>query len=111
GGRRACRRQRPMSAFLKAVGGVALAAAVLYGMQRTTPGYGEITSPRQVVGKPGHRLETRTFAIDIAKVQLARTVTTRGASRDTTFTSSGVWLLVEGAAEALTESLTLLSAE
>ena len=90
---------------------MALAAAVLYGMQRTTPGYGEITSPRPVTGRLGHRLEARAFAVDIAKVQLARTVTTKGAARDSTFTTSGVWVLVEGTAEARTESLTLLSAE
>jgi hypothetical protein len=100
-----------VSAFLKGLGGVALAAAVLYGMQRTTPGYGEITSPRPVSGKLGHRLEARAFAIDIVRVQLARTVATKGASRDGSFTTSGVWVLVEGTAEALTESLTLLSAE
>ena len=100
-----------MSAFLKGLGGVALAAAVLYGMQRSTPGYGEITSPRPVAGQLGQRLEARAFAIDIAKVQLARTVATRSAGRDGTFTTSGVWVLVEGTAEARSESLTLLSAE
>jgi len=100
-----------VSVFLKGLGGAVLATAVLYGMQRTTPGYGDITSPRPVVGTFGHRLEARAFAIDIAKVQLARTITTKGASRDSTFTTSGVWVLVEGTAEALSESLTLLSAE
>ena len=100
-----------MSAFLKGLGSVALAAVVLYGMQRTTPGYGEITSPRPVAGKVGHRLETRAFAVDIAKVQLVRTITTKGVARDSSFTTSGVWVLVEGTAEALSESLTLLSAE
>ena len=100
-----------MNAFLKGVGGVALAAAVLYGMQQTTPGYGEITSPRPVAGKLGHRLEARAFAVDIGKVQLARTVVSKSASRESTFTTSGVWVLVEGTAEALNESLTLLSAE
>ena len=100
-----------MSAILKGLGSVALAAAVLYGMQRTTPSYGDITSPRPVAGKLGHRLEARAFAIDIAKVQLARTIATKGTSRDSTFTTSGVWVLVEGTAEALNESLTLLSAE
>lgn len=100
-----------MSPFLKGVGGVALAAVVLYGMQRTTPGYGDITAPRPVAGKLGHRLEGRTFAIDIGKVQVARTVVTKGAARDGTFTTSGVWVLVEGTAEALNESLTLQSAE
>jgi hypothetical protein len=68
-------------------------------------------SPRPVAGKLGHRLEARAFAIDIAKVQLARTVAAKGAARDSTFTTSGVWVLVEGTAEARTESLTLLSAE
>lgn len=100
-----------MSAFLKGFGGVTLAAVVLYAMQHTTPGYGEITSPRAVAGKLGHRLEAHGFAIDIAKVQLARTIITKGASRDSTFTTSGIWVLVEGTAEALNESLTLLSAE
>ncbi len=100
-----------MSAFLKGLGGVALTAAVLYGMQRTTPGYGDITAPRPIAGKLGHRVEGRTFAIDIGKVQLARTVITKGAARDGAFTTSGVWVLVEGTAEALNESLTLLSAE
>ena len=100
-----------MSAFLKGLGGVVLAAAVLYGIHRTTPGYGDITSPRPVVGTLGHRLEARAFAIDIAKVQLSRTVATKGAVRDGSFTTTGVWVLVEGTAEALSESLTLLSAE
>ena len=44
-------------------------------------------------------------------MQLARTVVTKSAIRDGTFTTSGVWVLVEGTAEALSESLTLLSAE
>ena len=100
-----------MSALLKGLGGVALAGVVLYAMQQSTPGYGEITSPRPVAGKLGHRLAARAFAVEIARVQLARTVSTRGASRDSTFTTSGVWVVVEGTAEALTESLALLSAE
>jgi hypothetical protein len=100
-----------VSAFLKGLGGVVLAAAVLYGMQRTTPGYGDITAPRAVAGKLGHRLDGRAFAIDIAKVQLARTIVTRSIGRDSSFTTSGVWVVVEGTAEALHGSLTLLSAE
>lgn len=100
-----------MSGFAKGLAGVALAAVVLYGMQHTTPGYGEITSPRPVAGKLGHRVEARAFTIGVAKVQLARTITTRGMARNQTFTTSGVWAVVEGAAEARTESLSLLSAE
>lgn len=100
-----------MSGFLKGLAGVALAAVLLYGMQHTTPGYGEITSPRPVAGKLGNRVDARAFTVGIAKVQLARTITTRGAARNQTFTTSGVWVVVEGAAEARNASLTLLSAE
>jgi hypothetical protein len=90
---------------------VALAAAVLYGLQRTTPGYGDITSPVPVAGKLGQRVDASAFAIDVAKVHFARTVTAQGVGRAQTFTTSGVWVLVEGAAEARSESLTLMSAE
>src|SRR5262245_33913989 len=49
--------RQSMSAFLKGLGGVTLAAVVLYAMQHTTPGYGDITSPRPVAGTLGHRLQ------------------------------------------------------
>ena len=90
---------------------VAFGAAVLYGLQRTTPGYGEITSPIPVAGKPGQRVDATAFTIGIAKVHLVRAVTTKNVGRAGTFTTSGVWVLVEGAAEAKSESLTLMSAE
>ena len=48
------------------------AATALYGMQRTTPCYGDITSPVPVAGQPGERVEARAFAIDIARMQFAR---------------------------------------
>jgi hypothetical protein len=87
------------------------AAAILYGLQRTTPGYGEITSPVRVVGEMGKRVDTSAFSIDVTKVQFARTMTSKGIGRAGTFTTSGVWVLVEGVAEARSESLTLMSAD
>jgi hypothetical protein len=90
---------------------VASAAAILYGLQRTTPGYGDITSPIRVAGELGHRVDASAFSIVIGKVHLARTVTIKGAGRTQTLTTSGVWVLVEGAAEARSESLALTSAQ
>ena len=100
-----------MSNIVRALGAVAIAAVVLYGLQHTTPGYGEITSPIVTAGKLGKRIAASAFTIGIVKVHLARTVTTRSVGRTQTFTSSGVWVLVEGAAEARSESLTLMSAQ
>lgn len=100
-----------MSRIVRSLVAVAITAAALYGMQHTTPGYGEITSPIAVAGKQGKRVATNAFTIGVANVHLARTVTTKRIGRTQTFTTSGVWVLVEGAAEARSESLTLMSAQ
>ena len=100
-----------MSGAFRAFVAVVFGAAILYGLQRTTPGYGEITSPIPVSGKLGQKVEASAFTIGIAKAHLARAITTRNIGRTGTFTTSGVWVLVEGAAEAKSESLTLMSAE
>jgi hypothetical protein len=97
-------------AFRDAVA-VAVAAAILYGLQHTTPGYGDITSPIRVAGKLGQRVEASAFVVSIGKVHFARTVTARSVGRTQTFTTSGLWVLVEGAAEARSESLSLTSAQ
>ena len=100
-----------MSSIVRSFVAVAITAAALYGLQHTTPGYGEITSPIAVAGKLGKRVAANAFTIGVANVHLARTVTTKRVGRTQTFTSSGVWVLVEGAAEARSESLTLMSAQ
>jgi hypothetical protein len=99
-----------MSSGIKALAAVLLAAALLYGMQRTTPLYSEITSPVPVAGIQGKRLDTDAFAIGIANVHLAREVTTSNFSSTRTYTTSGVWVIVEAAAQAKRESLALTSA-
>lgn len=91
--------------------GVALAATILYGMQRTTPLYSDITAPVPVAGRQGERVETGDFAIGIANVHLARRVTAPGFGAERSHTTSGVWVIVEGAAEAKHQSLSLTSAE
>lgn len=100
-----------MTGALRGFVAIAFAAAVLYGLQRTTPGYGDITSPIRVTGKPGQRVEASAFSIVTGKVHLARSVTIRSAGRGQALTTSGVWVLVEGTAEARSESLGLTSAQ
>jgi hypothetical protein len=58
------------------------------------------------------RVRSRASSAIVSKrVPSPSTSPTKGAARDSTFTTSGVWVLVEGTVEARTESLTLLSAE
>jgi hypothetical protein len=95
---------------IKGIAAVLLTATLLYGMQRTTPLYSDITSPVPVAGRQGERVDTETFAIGIAKVHVTREVVTSSLGRTSTFTTSGVWVIVEAAAEAKRESLTLTSA-
>lgn len=96
---------------IASLAGVALAAAILYGMQRTTPLYSDITSPIPVAGRQGERIETEDFAIGIANVHLARRLAAQDFRGERSHTTSGVWVIVEGAVETKRESLSLTSAE
>lgn len=90
---------------------VLLGAAALYGMQRSTPLYSDITGPVPIHGERGKRVDAAEFAIAIANVHLVREVTATSFARTKTYSTSGVWVLVEGAAEARRDSLSLASAE
>ncbi|RUM98928.1 hypothetical protein EET67_04595 [Pseudaminobacter arsenicus] len=79
-------------------------------MQRTTPLYSEITSLVPAYGEQGKRIDARAFAFAVVNVHLARMVRTESFGRTQDFTTSGVWVLIEGAAEAKRESLTLTTA-
>lgn len=96
---------------IKGLVAVLLATAALYGMQRTTPLYSDITSPVPVVGEQGERVDTSAFAIGVANVHLAREVRISSFDGTRAYTTSGVWVLVEGAAAAKQGSLSLTSAE
>ncbi|WP_309082899.1 hypothetical protein [Chelativorans sp.] len=100
-----------MSRVLGMALALVLAAAALYGMQHSTPGYGDITSPIAIDGKAGERVEEDTFAFGVARAHLARSLRTENFGKVKEYTTSGVWLLVEGAGVAKVESLTLTSAE
>ncbi|MER8422026.1 hypothetical protein [Mesorhizobium sp. M1329] len=100
-----------MRAGLKETGAIIFAAAILYAMQRTTPLYSNITSPVSIAGKQGKRTDARAFALAVGDVHLARTVRIERFGQTRTYTTSGIWVLVEAAAEAKRESLTLTSVE
>jgi hypothetical protein len=95
---------------LKGAAAALLAAAILYGMQHTMPYYGEITSPIVIEGKAGERVDAGDFAIGVVNVHLARKLESETFGQQHHYTTSGVWLVIEGAAEAKSESLSLMSA-
>ncbi|WP_143348437.1 hypothetical protein [Ensifer adhaerens] len=88
-----------------------LAIATLYAMRNSTPGYGDITAPIAIRGAVGERVETRDFAFGAANVHLARQVKVESFGRVKDYSTSGVWLIIEGAAVAKTETMTLTSAD
>lgn len=91
--------------------GFLAAVLILYGLQRTMPGYADITSPIAVAGQVGEKLSARNFALTIDKVSLAREITVESFGRERNYTTSGVWALVEGQAEAGQESITVMASQ
>ncbi|TIM68873.1 MAG: hypothetical protein E5Y58_17705 [Mesorhizobium sp.] len=87
-----------------------LAAAVLYGMQHTRPLYSDITSPIVASGGMNKRVEARAFALSLDSARVARVLNVE-TGKSKTYTSSVVWVVVEGEAEAKFETLGLTSGE
>ncbi|MCV3206129.1 hypothetical protein OHD62_03720 [Mesorhizobium sp. YC-39] len=87
------------------------AVAVLYGMQHTRPLYSDITSPIVASGGMNRRVEASAFALSLDRVRVARVLNVETFGKSKTYTSSGVWLVVEGEAEAKFETLGLTSGE
>lgn len=100
-----------MSGRLKGLAAVLFAAVVLYAMQHTTPFYSEIISQVPISGRLGERVDARDFALVAGRVNLARALETESYGNTKTYTTSGVWVLVEAVAEAKRESMALTSAE
>lgn len=90
--------------------GLGLAVLILYGLQKTRPGYGEITSPVVVSGKAGDKLQARNFELTITKISLARQIKLSAFGKDRLYSTSGIWAVVETEAAARDESITLTSA-
>jgi len=90
---------------------VLFAAAVLYGMQYTRPLYSDITSPIVSSGGMNERIEASTFAVSLDRVRVARALNIETFGKSKPYTSSGVWIVAEGEAEAKFETLSLTSGE
>lgn len=95
---------------LAAISGLALAVLVLYGLQKTMPTYGNITSPIALYGKTGEALSARNFTITVKDLRLARAITLSAFGRERSYSTSGVWALVETEAAARDETIILTSA-
>lgn len=87
------------------------AAAVLYGLQQTRPLYADITSPIVTSGGMNERVEAGAFAISLDSVRVARALDVETFGKAKAYTSSGVWVVVQGEAEARFETLSLVSGE
>lgn len=91
--------------------GYLAAVLILYGLQKTMPGYADITGPIAVTGRVGEKLSARNFALTVDKVSLAREITVETFGRERAYTTSGLWALVEGQVEAGSESVTVMAAQ
>ncbi len=95
---------------LAVIAGLGLAVLLLYGLQKTMPTYGNITSPIALWGKAGEMLRARNFALTVKDIRIAREIKLTAIGRERLYSTSGVWALVEVEAAALNETVTLTSA-
>lgn len=93
------------------IAAVLLALTALYGMQHSTPSYSEILSPVAVPAAQGKPARTGRFVFAVAKVHSARELVVPSLGEPRTYTTSGKWLVIEAAAKAQEQSVSLTSAE
>ncbi|MDX0712901.1 hypothetical protein GOD67_09065 [Sinorhizobium medicae] len=93
------------------IAAVLLALTALYGMQHSTPSYSEILSPVAVPAAQGKPARTGRFVFAVAKVHSARELVVPSLGERRTYTTSGKWLVIEAAAKAQEQSVSLTSAE
>lgn len=95
---------------LRSVAAVAAALAVLAVMQRTAPGYADITRPIAVSGAFGERLAGRQFAIRTERLRFGRSLVYEAYGRRQALTTSGVWALLDVSAEAVGDTVAITAA-
>ncbi|MQX48772.1 hypothetical protein CN166_20780 [Sinorhizobium medicae] len=93
------------------IAAVLLALTALYGMQHSTPSYSEVLSPVAVPAAQGKLARTGRFVFAVAKVHSARELVVPSLGEPRTYTTSGKWLVIEAAAKAQEQSVSLTSAE
>ena len=100
-----------MMAATRTVLALLFAAVALYGLQHTRPFYSDITSPIVSSGGMNERVEASTFALSLNRVRVARALNVETFGTSKPYTSSGVWIVAEGEAEAKFKTLSLTSGE
>jgi len=99
-----------MIRVLGSVAGLVAAIAILYALQRTMPGYADITKPVTVHGAIGDRLMARNFELTATKITLAQRIVLRAGTKEQVFETTGLWAVVEAQAAARHESVTITAA-
>lgn len=90
--------------------GFVLAGLLLYGMQKTTPGYAEITGPIVVSGRVGEKLAARDFELTVTNVVFSKQIEVKTFGREKAYTTSGQWAVVEALAAARRETISVFAA-
>lgn len=99
-----------MSGAFAKLGALVLAATLLVGMQRHTPGYAEITGPIPLKGELGEALTGRTFSVRADKVLLAERLRFKAYGREVERGSGGVFAVVIARLDARQASVNVGSA-
>lgn len=99
-----------MSGAFAKLGALVLAAMLLVGMQRYTPGYAEITGPIPLNGSLSETLTGRGFTVRADKVLLAEKLRFKAYGREVERDTGGVFALVIARLEAQPASINVGSA-
>ncbi len=81
---------------------------VCYGLQQTKPLYVDLTGPIAVNGVANTSVEGRTFSVTIDRLALAINLSRSRFGKQSVYTTSGVWVIIE-ATLAATTSTTVIS--
>ena len=95
---------------LARVAAVVAAAMLLFAMQRTTPGYSEITGPIAQHGTVGTVITARGFKLRVEKIILAEKLRWQSLGRAYERDTDGVWAVAVVIAEGTPASTTLAGA-
>ncbi|KRE14536.1 hypothetical protein ASE66_14310 [Bosea sp. Root483D1] len=99
-----------MSGVFAKLGAPLIAALLLAGMQRFTPGYAEITGPIPLKGDLGETLTGRGFTVRADKVLLAEKLRFKAYGREVERDTGGVFALVIARLDAQPVSTTVSGA-
>lgn len=89
-----------MIRFLARAAAVLAVALLLLAMQRTTPGYTEITGPIVKSGTVGSPVEARSFRARVSKVVLAERLVWQARGASVERSTTGLWAVVVARLEA-----------